>query len=122
MMGHRNDVSSWISAVDVLILTSTYEGQGLVLIEAMAAGVPVIASDVGGVSEIVNHEVNGLLVKAKDPQSLYDSITRLFNDNHLRQSIIKNALDTYPRYRPENICEMLENIYSSCSNVQKHIN
>lgn len=83
-----------LSKIDVLVLPSIGEGFGLVLIEAMAAGVPVIASAAGAIPEIIRHEHNGLLVDVSpgDAQGFADAIRRLRDDVALRDRLIANAL------------------------------
>jgi glycogen synthase len=67
-------------AVDVAIFPSLYEPFGMVALEAMAAGCTVIASDVGGLSEVVHHRQNGLTVMANNPQSIAWAVEQLFED------------------------------------------
>jgi glycosyltransferase involved in cell wall biosynthesis len=68
------------SAVDVAVFPSLYEPFGMVALEAMAAGCSVIASDVGGLSEVVHHRQNGLTVMANNPQSIAWAVEQLFED------------------------------------------
>jgi len=83
-MGNRSDIPQLLSESDVLVLsTVTQEAFGRVIIEAQAVGVPVIATNVGGVVDIVEHEKTGLLVLPKDPDSLAAAIVRLANDRKL---------------------------------------
>lgn len=74
------------------------EGFGLVILEAMASGVPVVASQSGGITEIIVHEHNGLLSKEKDSKSLADNINRLLQDDDLRKKIIINMKKTVEKY------------------------
>ncbi len=67
------------------------EGTPRVLLEAMAAGLPVVATDVGGVPTLVAHDVNGLLVPAADPLALASAIDRLLSDGTLRRRLIASA-------------------------------
>jgi glycosyltransferase involved in cell wall biosynthesis len=75
----------------LLALPSFAEGFGLVLIEAMAAGVPVVATDVPGICDVVRHEQTGLLVPVNDPASLAAAIVRIVNDRQLRERLIASA-------------------------------
>ena len=75
---------------DFLVLPSFSESFGLVLIEALACGKPVIGSDVGGISEIINDDV-GLLVNPNDVSSISNSIDKLVDDEDLRVSLSRNA-------------------------------
>lgn len=88
--GSRNDVEDIIPSCDILILPSFSESFGLVLIEALACGKPVIGSDVGGISEIINNDV-GLLVNPNKISSIADAIDNLVNDEDLRYVLSLNA-------------------------------
>jgi len=85
--------SPWpaLKQADVLVLCSEAEGFGLVLIEAMAAGVPVVATDVPGIRDVVRHRDTGLLVPAASPAALAAAIRCVLEDQGLRQSLIDNA-------------------------------
>jgi len=74
---------------DVLILTTHVETFGLVLVEAMSLGIPVIGSNAGGVLEIIDHEKTGLLFKTKNAGSLADAIARMALDPELRRRLAK---------------------------------
>jgi len=80
-----------LAMADVLVLPSLAEGFGLVLIEAMAAGVPVVATDVPGIRDVVSDGVNGLLVPPKSPQALAGAIGRVLSDRALRQMLVGNG-------------------------------
>ena len=82
--GFIDDPQAWMQACDCIVLTSREETFGLVLIEAMAAGVPVIGSDRGGVPEIIDHEATGLLFPSGKSEILSRQLIRLKNDPKLR--------------------------------------
>ena len=65
-LGWRDDLHEIMPLFDVFVLPSLNEGMGRVLVEAMAAGRPIVASRVGGISDLVRHGVNGLLVPPRD--------------------------------------------------------
>ena len=92
MHGAVEDVRAALSEMGVLVLPSSAEGFGLVLIEAMAAGVPVVATDVPGIRDVVKHEVNGLLVPVGAPASLALAIDRIISDEELRARLVKGGL------------------------------
>jgi glycosyltransferase involved in cell wall biosynthesis len=83
-----------LSQIDVLLLPSRIEGFGLVLIEAMAAGVPVVTCNAGGVRDVVQHEFNGLLASdvSNMPADLAACVRRVIEDSALRARIIENGL------------------------------
>jgi glycosyltransferase involved in cell wall biosynthesis len=80
-----------LSQSGLLVLPSLAEGFGLVLIEAMAAGVPVVATDVPGIRDVVRHDQNGLLATCSDPISLAACVGRIVRDRSLRQRLIDTA-------------------------------
>ncbi|MFT3786275.1 MAG: glycosyltransferase family 4 protein [Tepidisphaeraceae bacterium] len=80
-----------LAQIDMLVLPSIAEGFGIVLIEAMSAGVPIVATDVLGIRDVVDHERTALLVKVASPAELARSIERLHNDATLRNRIIANG-------------------------------
>ena len=86
-LGARDDVDAILRHVDGAVLCSFWEGLSNALLEAMAAGKPVIASDVGGSPEIVHHERNGLLFPSDDDQALADAIKRLAADPTLAKRL-----------------------------------
>lgn len=83
-----------LSQIDVLLLPSRIEGFGLVLIEAMAAGVPVVTCNAGGVRDVVQHEFNGLLANnpANSTAELAECVRRVIQDPALRTRLIENGL------------------------------
>ena len=81
--GFRDDVNEIMQTVDILALPSLWEGFGIVLIEAMAAGKPVVATDVSSMPEIVQHNKNGFLVPSEDSESLAGALLKLLDDKSL---------------------------------------
>ena len=88
--GARSDVDSIIRNSDILILPSYSESFGLVLIEALACGKPVIGSNVGGIKEIITPDV-GLLIDPNDSKDLANAIDSILSDDNLRENFEKNA-------------------------------
>ena len=85
--GRREDVPAVTAALDVAVLPSYREAQGLVILEAMALARPVVASDVGGIPEMIEDGVTGLLVPPHDALALANAITRLLLDHPLADMI-----------------------------------
>jgi L-malate glycosyltransferase len=84
LLGLRGDVDELLPGADIFLLTSISEGIPLTVIEAMAAGLPVVATDVGGVAEVVRNGESGLLAPARDDGALAAAIVRLAHDPQLR--------------------------------------
>lgn len=91
------DARQAFSRMDVLVLPSEAEGFGLVLIEAMAAGVPVVGTDVPGIRDVVRDGFNGLLAPARNPEALASAIRRILRDVSLRSTLVDNATNDVRR-------------------------
>ena len=100
--GSRNDVENIIPSCDVLVLPSLSESFGLVLIEALACGKPVIGSNVGGITEIITDDV-GLLVNPNKVSSIASAIDRIINDGEFRNLLSSNARDRAINFSKVNI-------------------
>jgi len=87
LCGHVSEASRYLSALDIFVLPSRSEGLGYVLLEAGLASLPVVASNVGGIPEIVRHEENGLLVPSGDEQTLTSALTLLIENAVLRENL-----------------------------------
>ncbi len=81
------DTQNALAAMDVFVMSSLQEGLGLALMEAMAQGLAVVGSRVGGIKTLIQDEVNGLLVEPADSQGLAQAIIRLLKDSQLRRSL-----------------------------------
>lgn len=85
--GAKTNIPEILKALDVFILPSLWEGLPLALLEAMAAGLPVIATGVGGIPEVIENNRSGIIVPTADPGAIYSSIHRLISDPELRDSM-----------------------------------
>jgi D-inositol-3-phosphate glycosyltransferase len=83
----REEMPALLRSADVVACTPWYEPFGIVPLEAMACGVPVVASAVGGMLDTVVHDVTGRLVAPKRPDAVADAINHLMRDEFLRQSL-----------------------------------
>lgn len=90
-LGSREDVPDILSDLDVFVLASTSEGVPLVLLEAMAASKPVVATHCGGPTEIIEDGHTGFLVSARDPQSLASQVAKLLADPGLAAALGQRA-------------------------------
>ncbi len=93
----QRELPEYYAAADVFVLPSVVtrsgdtEGLGVVLLEAMAQGVPVVACDVGGIPDVVKHDDTGLLVRQRDPVDLASKIVRLLCDEDLRTRLVRRG-------------------------------
>lgn len=112
--GRREDVPAVTAALDVAVLPSYREAQGLVILEAMALGRPVVATRVGGIPEMVEDGVTGLLVPAHDSQALAAAIVRLLTDHSLADVIGRAGHDlVHDRFCVELMVSAVEDIYDA---------
>ncbi len=96
--GQVTDIVAVLGALDVLVHASTAEPFGTILLEAAAAGVPIVAYDSGGVPELLSDEVTALLVPSGDWQALGDGILRLVDDRRLARALASRAQTAVRQY------------------------
>jgi glycosyltransferase involved in cell wall biosynthesis len=114
--GHQRDVSRFFAIADVMVLPSLTEGSPNVLLEAMACGVPSVATNVGGVPEIVSDGKEALLVPARDPVRLAAAIIRVLREPALREGLIEKSLEAIRQnHSPESRATALMRIYAAVS-------
>jgi glycosyltransferase involved in cell wall biosynthesis len=89
-----SDTNKILLIADVFVLPTIQEGLGLAILEAMASGIPVVATNIGGIPEIIQNERNGLLVPVQDSQVLAGTIIRLLKDEPLRIRLVQNGRRT----------------------------
>jgi glycosyltransferase involved in cell wall biosynthesis len=101
-VGKQPRIVDYLSAADVLLLPSEQESFGLAALEAMACEVPVVATRVGGVPEVVTHQETGFLSDVGDVEKMADDAARLLKDAQLRTEMGKRARESaLSRYRTE---------------------
>jgi glycosyltransferase involved in cell wall biosynthesis len=108
LLGLRSDVPDLLAVSDVAVLSTNSEGSPLSVMEYMDAKVPVVATRVGGIPDLIDHEEHGLLVEPQDPAGLGDSIARLLDDPEDARRMADRA---YERRRREfDIDVMVDNL------------
>jgi glycosyltransferase involved in cell wall biosynthesis len=93
LLGERRDTPELLHAADIFVLATRSESMPMSVLEAMAAGLPVVASEVGGLPEVVTEEQTGLLVPPGDPAALASAIARLLEDRELRVALGARGLE-----------------------------
>ena len=112
-LGWRSDIDDIIQLFDVFVLPSLNEGMGRVLVEAMAAGKPVVASDVGGVPDLVKHGLNGFLARPGDSRELSVYIEKLLGDDRLRADMGSQGRKLAENYTVDKMIAKIDTLYFS---------
>ena len=117
-----DDLNRLLLAADVMAIPSVYEPFGVVALEGMAAGVPIVASDVDGLGEVIKHEENGIAVFARDPSSIAWGISRILSDPGNTQRLVHNARkDIQSRFSWQSVARLTLMAYQKALDLQhKH--
>ncbi|HXT62491.1 MAG TPA: glycosyltransferase family 4 protein, partial [Pyrinomonadaceae bacterium] len=119
-LGEREDVASLMQAFDLFVLNSESEACSLVLLEAMAAGLPVLATSVGGTPEMITHAHNGWLVPQGNNESLVRALTTLLNIDQRRAQLGRNARETaVARFSTARFLREIDSFYSEITQSSK---
>jgi glycosyltransferase involved in cell wall biosynthesis len=110
-LGGRSDVPELMAASDVVLMTSIYEGMPITLIEAAHAGLPLIATDVGGCSEVVQHGVNGYLFKPNDHEIAAGYLMKLQSDAALRKKMSQQSLQIAREFGMQRVTDQHIQLY-----------
>lgn len=113
--GFTADVGDWLAAFDLFAFPSLQEGLGSVLLDALDFGLPIVASDVGGIPDIIVHGENGVLVPAADPAALKDAILALHSDSARRHALGRAAREDAGRFTPERMVAAYLDLYRSAA-------
>jgi D-inositol-3-phosphate glycosyltransferase len=113
LLGKRSQdtLPYYYSASEAVVVPSHYESFGMVALEAMACGIPVVASEVGGLAFLVQDGVTGFTVPVDDPQALADRILKLISNPGLRLQMGQKAAEYAHEYAWENIVQRIKDLY-----------
>jgi len=118
-VGYREDVGELFASFDVVALTSANEGTPVTLIEALAARRPVVATDVGGVGDVVKDGASGFLVEPGDVEAMAERLSRLAGDGDLRRAFGQYGHDfVVPRYSIPRLVDDIDDLYQSLLEVR----
>lgn len=119
-LGARSDVPELLSILDLFVLPSYSEGLSLTLIEACAAGKPIVATNVGGNSEVVEHGANGLLVPSDNSHALAEAIIRILTDKEYTRRMGQIAHERFEKYfTADAMVANYELLYDGCLRCDK---
>jgi glycosyltransferase involved in cell wall biosynthesis len=113
-LGHQPDVTGILASSDIFVLTSHYEGLPISVLEAMRAGLPVVASDAGGIPECVLDGKNGIVVLRGDLAAIRSALTRLIQSPQLRGTMGAASRQLYEeRFTSYPVVEKTFNVYEA---------
>ena len=119
-IGSRSDIAAIMQALDIIVINSKSEALVLVAIEAMACGTPIIATDVGGMVEIITHKINGWIVPFGDTNALTEALITLGKNQKLRIKFAKESLNiAVSRLNAEHFISQIEEFYEQSATRQK---
>ncbi|MBI4854786.1 MAG: glycosyltransferase family 4 protein [Acidobacteria bacterium] len=111
-LGHVKNLASLYKALDIIVIPSENEAFSIVCLEAMVSACPVIASDVGGLAELVKEGKTGLLFPVNDSRTLSEKLFLLLSNQELREGLVKNAqLFTIENFAIEKVISKIEDLY-----------
>jgi glycosyltransferase involved in cell wall biosynthesis len=112
LTGHREDINELLKVSDIFVQTSLSEGLSCTIMEAIASGLPVVGTDVGGNKELLTHGREGYLVPVGDRRAFEEKVIALANDRNLRARLARNARQKAERKFPlETMVGKYENLY-----------
>ena len=112
LFGWRQDVPRILSAMDIFVLTSLWEGLPIAVLEAMSSSLPVVATNTGGIREVVREGINGFLVEPHDIERMLYRVTLLLKNCDLRLNLGKHAKDSLGEdFSLENMLKKSEHLY-----------
>jgi len=114
-LGWIHDISDVFVCPSIIDSRGNTEGLGLVIPEDMESGLPVIASSVGGIVDIITDQKNGLLVPEKDSDSIAKAVDEIFTNTELNEKIINDSKDTVKEFSPQRIAKQYMEIFENNS-------
>jgi glycosyltransferase involved in cell wall biosynthesis len=111
LVGFRSDVAEALSAFDLVVFPSLWEGTPLTALEALAMGKPIVSTDADGLQDVLTHDVDAVIVPRRQPDALADAITALARDAGARERLAANAHLTGARYDIQRFVQKMERLY-----------
>jgi len=111
--GFRKDIPRLLSIFDVFVVSSYLEGLCTSILDAMVAGVPVVATQAGGIPEVIKDGENGVLVPPRDPERLAGAVLRVLNDPELAHRLVETGYSRVREFSAERMANKTEEVYRS---------
>lgn len=115
-----DDIAQLYRSADLMLNPSTVDNSPNSVIEAMACGIPVVSTNVGGIPKLIKHEWDGLMVAPRQPEAMRSQVKRVIDDPGLANFLVKNALQTVQKFHWENVRLKLQHHYFCAIEGQGH--
>ena len=112
--GYQENVQLYLAAGDIFVLASKFEGMPIALLEAMAAGLPCVVTNVGEIKKLITHGEHGLVVPPEDPACLAEALRTLLTMSKLCEQMAKNAWEHAQRFSDKVMVDGIEKVYNDC--------
>ena len=120
LLGFRNDIPDLLKTFDIFLLPSLWEGFGIVLIEAMASGKPIVATNASSIPEIVENGRNGILVTPENAEAISDALKKLISEPELRIKFVKEGLKiVQEKFTIDRMINDYKKIFHELLNIKK---
>jgi glycosyltransferase involved in cell wall biosynthesis len=114
--GFQENIGGFLKSFDIFVLSSKLEGLGTSILDAMAVGIPVIATEAGGIPEIIRNGKNGLLIPIQNPKDLAEAVILLANDKNRREQLVKAGKESVKKFDIHKTIQQNIELYNSlCS-------
>lgn len=110
--GFVNNVGDYLEALDLFVFPSNNEGLGSILLDVIRSKTPIIASNVGGIPDIIRDGYNGFLIPPRDSKALSEAIGQLYRDENVQKEFVSNALIELQHFSPDSMCLSYEHLYN----------
>jgi len=110
--GHKDNVGDYLSIFDILVHPSYKEGLGSILLEAQQFSIPVVATNVGGIPDVVQDKKTGLLIASDNPEELKQAILKLYQDEQLCKNLIEGAKKQLPIFSNDSVTNQYVDLYN----------
>ncbi len=114
--GFEPNIGDFIAGLDLFVFPSRNEGLGSVLLDVMQAKVPIVATRVGGIPDLINDEETGVLIDAGDAQALGDTVVKLAESKEYRTILAENAYQRLTLFSPDTMAQKYCDVYHSLAN------
>jgi glycosyltransferase involved in cell wall biosynthesis len=119
-LGKFTDVIPFYKRMDIFVLASLNEGFGIVLLEAMAMGIPVVATNVNGIKEVVVNGESGILVPPKNPEAIANAVIKIIENSELAEKLVNEGLKRSALFDVKEHVIKLDNFYRKLLTVKSH--